>query len=206
MAFSVNKSNRYYAPDRASWRQWLLENHASSAGIWLVYYKMGSGKTRVEYADAVEEALCFGWIDSTLNPIDEFCYMQLYTPRKAKSGWSKLNKERVEKLEAVGLMYPAGLKMVELAKQTGTWNHLDHVETYNEPEILTRALDKEPECRAFFEQLSNTNRKYVLYRLHNAKRLETRQLRLAEIMEAFRQGKLPDRMIPSTRKKKTDNE
>src|SRR5580700_8767619 len=100
---AIDKTNTFYAKDRATWRKWLQKNHLASNGVWLVYYKKESGKSRVDYPHAVEEALCFGWIDSTLNPIDEEKYMQLFTPRKHKSGWSKLNKDRVGKMIALGL-------------------------------------------------------------------------------------------------------
>ena len=117
MAKAIDKSVTFYAPNRAEWRQWLQTNHKTSNGVWLIYYKKNSGKTRVPYDEAVEEALCFGWIDSTLNPIDDLCYMQLYMPRKDKSGWSKLNKDRVEKLTNLGLMTVAGQEKIDIAKQ-----------------------------------------------------------------------------------------
>src|SRR5579872_3692805 len=139
MATGIDKSITFRSKDRAAWRKWLEKNHKSSSGVWLIYYKKDSGKTRVPYADAVEEALCFGWIDSTLNPIDKDSYMQLFTPRKPKSGWSKLNKERVEKLIEQGLMTNAGLEKIEEAKLHGTWNKLDHIESFTIPPILEKA-------------------------------------------------------------------
>ena len=201
MASAIPKSQTYYAPDRADWRRWLAENHLSSPGIWLVYFKKNSGKTRVAYDEAVEEALCFGWIDSTLNPIDEDSFMQLFTPRKEKSAWSKLNKQRVEQLTAAGLMMPAGIAKVQAAQQSGTWHHLDHVEAFSIPPELEAAFQIHPNCRAFYDTLSNMNKKYILYRLHNAKRRETKQIRIEEIITAFKQSKLPDRYLPEARKK-----
>src|SRR5437762_13424470 len=105
----------YYPKDRKAWRNWLMKYHSKEPGIWLIYYKKDSGKTRVSYNDAVEEALCFGWIDSTLRPGDEYYYMQLFMPRKPKSGWSKLNKERIKKLISNGLMTAAGIKTIDIA-------------------------------------------------------------------------------------------
>jgi uncharacterized protein YdeI (YjbR/CyaY-like superfamily) len=201
MATAIPKTETYYAPDRAAWRAWLAANHATCTGIWLIYYKKDSGKTRVSYDHAVEEALCYGWIDSTLNPIDTDSYMQLFMPRKDKSGWSRLNKERVERLTTEGLMTPAGLERVAVAQKLGTWNHLDHVEDFVIPVELEHMFRQHKGCREYFETLSTWNRKYILYRLHNAKRPETRQKRIEEIMEALLQKRLPERLTP---KKKND--
>jgi len=204
MGLSIPKTERYYAKDRKAWRKWLEKNHASCPGIWLVYYKKGSGKSRVPYADAVEEALCFGWIDSTMNPIDELCYMQLFTPRKPKSAWSKLNKERVDKLVATGAMTPAGIRLVELAKEHGSWNHLDGVEAFELPEELVIAFNDHPHFSQFYDSISRSNQKMILYYLHTAKRTETKLKRLADLIEAARGNKLPDRFIIPTRKKKNN--
>ncbi len=191
MAQSIDKNERYYAKDRTNWRKWLEKHHQSSAGIWLVYYKKGSGKTRVAYDEAVEEALCFGWIDSTLNPIDEDCYMQLFMPRKPKSGWSKLNKERVEKLINQGLMTAAGLEKIDLAKQHGTWSKLDQVEAFSIPPELEKAFKANKAAKKHFDSLSTWNKKYLLYWLHNAKRPETRMNRIQDIVQSLAQQKMP---------------
>ncbi len=200
MSTAIPKTETYYAPDRAAWRAWLAENHLSSPGIWLIYFKKDSGKTRVSYDHAVEEALCFGWIDSTLNPIDADCYMQLFMPRKEKSGWSKLNKERVERLTAEGLMMPLGIEKVEIAKKLGNWTHLDHVESFTIPPELEALFKKHKSCRSYFESLSAWNKKYILYRLHNAKLPATRQKRMDEITTAFLENRLPDRLVPKNKK------
>jgi len=123
MASSELKS--FYARDRKAWRNWLQKNHSSSDGVWLIYYKKSSGYRRLEYNDAVEEALCFGWIDSTARPIDHERYTQRFTPRKPKSGWSALNKRRIEKMIEQELMTQAGLDRIEEAKKSGAWEHLD---------------------------------------------------------------------------------
>ena len=107
----------YYAKNRKTWRKWPEKNYARSSGIWLIYYKKSSGKSRVPYDDAVEEALCFGWTDSTIRPLDEESYMQRFSSRKPKSGWSGLNKKRIEKVIAEGLMTKAGLEKIEAAKK-----------------------------------------------------------------------------------------
>jgi uncharacterized protein YdeI (YjbR/CyaY-like superfamily) len=172
MGAAIEKTNTYYAKDRKAWRKWLEKNHASSSGVWLVYYKKNSGKTRVSYTDAVEEALCFGWIDSTLNPIDADSYMQLFTPRKQKSGWSKLNKDRVEKLVEQGLMTSAGLEKIEAAKHHGTWSKLDGVESFTIPPELKRAFTANKKAKKFFDTLSKTNKKYILYYINGAKRAD----------------------------------
>src|ERR1044071_7571701 len=127
MANIIDSFDHFYAKDRKTWRKWLAKNHKLLPGIWLIYYKKDSGKSRVPYAEAVEEALCYGWIDSTQRPLDEESYMQLFMPRKPKSGWSKLNKERVQRLIEEGQMTPAGLEKIELAKQNGSWNKLDGI-------------------------------------------------------------------------------
>jgi len=193
---SIPKTNTFYAKDRKAWRKWLEKNHLTSTGIWLIYFKKDSGKPRVDYADAVEEALCFGWIDSTLNPIDEHSYMQLFTPRKPKSGWSKLNKERIEKLLAAGLVAPAGLAKIEEAKKHGTWHKLDHIESFTLPPELEKAFKTNKKAKAFFDTLSITNRKYILYYISGAKREDTRAKRIAGIIASANENKMLDRFIP----------
>ncbi len=126
---------------------WLEKNHASSKGVWLVYAKKHSGLPSLTYNDAVEEALCFGWIDSKINPIDDTFYMQVFTPRKRESVWSALNKARVERLLAAGLMTPAGLVAVNAAKDSGTWNATKHVvEELTIPPDLEKAIKANPDA------------------------------------------------------------
>lgn len=173
---------QFYAANRAEWRQWLQENHATAQGVWLIYFKKGSGKTRVEYAEAVEEALCFGWIDSVVKPIDEFSYKQLITPRKPKSNWSKLNKERVERLIEAGMMTEAGFRTIDIAKQKGTWNALDEVELLLIPTDLQAGFDNNPLAFQNWEAFSRSARRGILEWLLNAKRPETRAKRVEEIV------------------------
>lgn len=193
MAKAIEKTNTYYAKNRKAWRKWLEKNHKTAAGIWLIYYKKDSGKTRVPYADAVEEALCFGWIDSTLNSIDENSYMQLFTPRKPKSGWSKLNKERVEMLIEQGMMTPAGHEKIEMAKHHGTWSKLDHIESFTLPPQLEKAFAANKKAKKFFDTLSKTNKKYILYFVNNVKNEETKAKRVVEIIAAANEGCMHER-------------
>lgn len=178
-----------YAPDRLAWRAWLSRNHDRAAGVWLVYYKLGSGRPRLAYADAVEEALCYGWIDSRPNKIDEHRYMQLFTPRKPRSGWSKLNKERIARLEAAGLIEPAGLAKIDAARLDGSWNALDSVEAFEMHDELRAALDANPAALQHFEAFSASTRKGLLAWVSQAKRPETRARRIEEVVRNAAEGR-----------------
>lgn len=191
----INSFEHVYVKDRKEWRKWLQKHHAKLPGAWLVYYKKASGKPRVEYADAVEEALCFGWIDSTMRPLDEERYIQLFTPRKPKSEWSKLNKERVSKLIAAGLMTKAGMEKIEISKKNGNWTKTDHVHALEAPEDLAKQLAKNKKANAYFNSLRDTNKKYLLHWLSAAKREETRKKRLDEIMTALKNSSMPARFL-----------
>ena len=114
-----------YAVDRKAWRDWLRQNHLTSPGIWLIYYKVKSGEPSVRYSEAVKEALCFGWIDSKVKSLDQDRYKQIFTPRKPKSVWSKLNKQYIEELIQAELMSDVGLQKITVAKQDGSWTTLD---------------------------------------------------------------------------------
>ena len=171
-----------YVSTRTEWRAWLATNHDRSAGIWLVFDRKSSRTDRFAYADSVEEALCFGWIDSLVRPIDADHYKQLFTPRKPKSVWSRTNKERVERLIAGGLMTPAGLARIDEAKRTGSWTALDAVEAQVIPPELEAALEADPKAKAHFFAFSPSARKAYLYWLNAAKRPETRATRVKEIV------------------------
>ena len=168
---------------RKAWRAWLEKNHASSQGVWLVYAKKHTGLPSLSYTDAVEEALCFGWIDSKINPIDDAFYMQVFTPRKVTSAWSASNRARVERLMAAGLMTPAGLAMIKAAKDSGTWNATTHVEELTIPPDLEKAIKVNPDASRYWASYSASRRKGVLYRLAGAKRPDTRARYLHEIVE-----------------------
>ncbi len=132
---AAHELKSYYAKDRKAWRNWLQKHHTKEPGVWLIYNKKSSGKSRVSYEEAVEEALCFGWIDTIAKPIDEYTYKQKFTPRKIKSVWSALNKKRVEKLLEQKLKTPPGMEIIETDKKNGSWTQLDHVENFMFPLI-----------------------------------------------------------------------
>jgi uncharacterized protein YdeI (YjbR/CyaY-like superfamily) len=168
---------------RAAWRAWLEKNHASSSGIWLVYAKKHTGIPSLTYADAVEEALCFGWIDSLLHPIDDSFYKQVFTPRKLASRWSALNKRRVEKLIAAGHMTAAGMKTIELAKTTGTWEAHAETEALTMPPELKKALDGNASARKNWPTYTASQQKGFLRMLQDAKTPDTRAKRIARILD-----------------------
>jgi uncharacterized protein YdeI (YjbR/CyaY-like superfamily) len=176
---------------RQTWRAWLQKHHASSSGVWLVFAKKASGLPTVTYNDAVEEALCFGWIDGLMHPVDETFYKQLFTPRKPKSRWAASNKARVEKLIAAGLMTEAGLKTIEVAKQIGTWGALDAVEAMTLPDDFKRALSATPAAKKGYDAYTPSAKKQCLYYLNDAKRPETRAKRIARIVEGAAAGRKP---------------
>ena len=174
---------RVYVLDRAAWRAWLEKHHGSSPGIWLVYDKVSARKERLAYADAVEEALCFGWIDSSGRPIDDRQYMQFFAPRKPKSTWSKVNKERIGRLTRAKLMHSSGRKVVAAAKKSGAWTSLDAVEALEMPADLGAALAKQAKARKHFDAFPAGYRKMFLHWVTMAKRPETRANRVREVVE-----------------------
>ena len=174
----------FYAPDRQAWRTWLAEHHATMPGIWLVYYKQQSGKPRVAYADAVEEALCFGWIDSRTNPLDAERSLQWFSPRKPKSPWSKLNKARVERLIAQGLMTDAGFAAIAISQRNDSWTSSDEVEALQVPADLQAALNELSTAQEHFAAFSPTTKKQLLWWVLSAKRPETRTKRITQIVAA----------------------
>lgn len=181
-----------YARDRAAWREWLQANHRKSSGVWLVYYKVKSGQPSVRYRDAVKEALCFGWIDSKVKSLDRDRYQQIFTPRKPKSVWSKLNQEYVEELVAAGLMTEAGLAKIAAAQQDGSWSSLDAIEALVVPPDLQYALDTNAIARQNFEAFSKSKKKSVLFWIASAKRPETRQKRIQQTIGAAAQNLCPN--------------
>jgi uncharacterized protein YdeI (YjbR/CyaY-like superfamily) len=187
---SVTKAEleRYQAGNREEWREWLERNHARAAGVWLVSYKRGSGRQRLSYDEAVEEALCFGWIDSKAKGLDEERSMLLFTPRKPKSPWSRPNKERVERLIRQGLMMKAGLAVIESAKRNGLWNAYDGIEALVVPDDLKEALAGDEQARANFEAFSASSKKTILRWIQSAKRPETRSKRIHETVRLAAQN------------------
>jgi uncharacterized protein YdeI (YjbR/CyaY-like superfamily) len=176
---------------RREWRAWLKKHHASAQGVWVVYAKKHTAIPSLTWQEGVEEALCFGWIDSVRHPVDDTYFKQLYTPRKPKSTWSAINKASVDRLIAAGLMTAAGLAAIEIAKANGRWSAIDHVESHIVPDDFAAALARNRKAKAGFEALSPFVRKQFLYRLNSAKRPETRAKRIAELMAAAEQRRNP---------------
>lgn len=178
--------------DPRAWSAWLERNHASSDGLWLKFAKKGSGIGTVTYAEALEEALCYGWIDGLLARHDERYYLQRFTPRRRRSRWSQLNCEKAERLIAEQRMKPAGLAEVEAAKADGRWDAAyPSPSKATVPEDLQQALDKNPEAKAFFETLTGSPRYAILYRVVDAKRAETRARRIAEYVKMLAEHRAP---------------
>jgi uncharacterized protein YdeI (YjbR/CyaY-like superfamily) len=173
----------FYPRNREEWRNWLEINHEAATFVWLVFYKKNSGNPTIIYSDAVDEALCFGWIDSKLKPVDEMEYHLFFCKRKPKSVWSKVNKEKVESLIASGKMTTAGLATIEMAKENGYWSLLDGAEALEIPPPLEAAFRANQNVELFFTSLSRTDKRNILQWLALAKRPETLQKRIGEIIE-----------------------
>ena len=167
---------------RAGWRSWLEKNHKRSDGVWLIFYRTSTGRRRLSWEDAVREALCFGWIDSKVKPIDDERYKQIFTPRKPRSAWSKINKRYIDELIEAGLMTDAGLRAVDVAKQNGAWSLLEPVDALIVPADLESALRGSERAREAYEALSNSAKRAVLYSLYSARREETRAKRVADAL------------------------
>ena len=170
--------------------RWLHANGATETELWLKYAKKGSGQTSITYDQALDVALCHGWIDGLVRSVDETWYSQRWTPRKPRSKWSKRNCGKVEELIAAGKMLPAGLAEVEKAKADGRWEAAyAGPATIEVPDDLRRALDANPKAKAFFETLNSQNRYAILLRVHDAKRQETRQRRIAQFVDMLAEGR-----------------
>lgn len=179
-------------PSQAAWERWLARNAESSDGVWLKFAKKHSGVSTVTYAEALRVALAFGWIDSQTKRFDERYYLQRFTPRRARSRWSKINREAVEEMIDAGEMKPAGLREVERAKADGRWDAAyDSRSTATVPDDLQRELDRNPGAREAFAELSGTNRYAILYSIQDAKRTETRTRRIAKYVAMLNDGKKP---------------
>ena len=189
MARIKNKSiKEFYPKSRTEWRSWLSENHNSSSGVWLILAKKESGIATVTLDEAVDEALCFGWIDSLPNKVDEKRYKILISPRKPSSNWSGINKERVAKLQKQGLMAEPGIKMVKLAKQSGTWDALNQVENLVNPPDLQQLLDEKPQAAKHYEAFPRSVKRGILEWILNARKPETRQKRIDETVNLAAQN------------------
>lgn len=166
---------------RQEWRAWLQENHVSTQSVWLVYYRKKTGMPTISWSEAVEEALCFGWIDSVKKTLDDERFIQFFCKRKPGSVWSKINKGKVEQLIEAGLMTAAGYESIETARKNGSWTILDEAEELTIPADLEKAFKAHGHSKDYFLSLSKSVRKSMLQWLVMAKRPETRQRRIDEI-------------------------
>jgi uncharacterized protein YdeI (YjbR/CyaY-like superfamily) len=173
-----------------AWERWLARNHATSPGLWLKIAKKGTGTTTVDITDAIEIALCYGWIDGLRHKHDDVYFRQRFTPRKPRSRWSQINRDRAEALIAAGRMQPAGQAEVDAAKADGRWEAAyAGSRTMEVPDDLTRALRRNAKARRAFETLDSRNRFAILYRIHDAKRAETRTRRIEQFVTMLEEGR-----------------
>lgn len=174
----------------ADFRFWLEKNHSKSDGLWLRISKKGGGEKSVTYAEALDQALCHGWIDGQKKPLDELSWLQKFTPRRTRSGWSKLNTQHVERLTQAGAMAPAGRKAVEAAKADGRWEAA-YASPKNAipPEDFLKEVAKNKKAKSFFETLSKANVYAIVYRLQTAKKPATREKRMKAILAMMKEGK-----------------
>lgn len=179
---SIKKRETLYFESDREWREWLFINHETSTGIYLILYSVNSETPSMRWEEAVRVSLCFGWIDSTTKRIDEEKRQQLFTPRKSKSVWSRLNKTHIEDLIQTGLMHESGLKKIEAAKKDGSWKALDDVENLKVPKDLLTAFQNNSVAYKNYKNFSPSYRKNYLYWLNSAKRTETRDKRISEII------------------------
>ncbi len=178
----------YHAETRAQWRSWLEHNHNVKPGMWLCSWRSVTNQPRCPYPEAVEEAICFGWIDSTAVGLDDDRGLQLFTPRKPKSSWSRLNRQRAADMEATARMTDAGREAIERAKANGFWTISDPVEDLIEPDQLAAKLDERPEARAAWDSFPRSARKQMLWWVISAVQDETKDRRIATIVEKAVEG------------------
>jgi uncharacterized protein YdeI (YjbR/CyaY-like superfamily) len=180
------------APDAVAWREWLAANYDTAHAVWLLMYKKGSGKPSVAWEDAVDEALCFGWIDSKVQQVDAVSYRQYWTRRKPNSVWSRINKDKIERLTAEGRMTPAGLASAAVAKENGSWTIMDGPEAGIVPDDLAAALAAAgPVAEATFDAFSASVKRAALYWVVSAKRPQTRARRVTDIAGRAAEGRKP---------------
>jgi uncharacterized protein YdeI (YjbR/CyaY-like superfamily) len=188
---SKKEVETYCPKSQADWREWLETNHQSEQSVWLIYFRVSTKVPSLSWSEAVDEALCFGWIDSTKKTIDKERYMQYFSRRKPSSTWSKINKDKVVQLTQNNLMAKAGFDCIATAKQNGTWSLMDDVENLIIPEDLSVALNANEGSMAFFQRQTKSMKKGMLYWVVAAKRVETRKKRIAEIARSAAQGIRP---------------
>lgn len=188
MAMTHADRERVHPQTRSEWREWLAAHHADSPGVWLVSWRKNSGRPAIGYAATVEEALCFGWVDSLGRKLDDDRTMLYFSPRKPGSGWSRPNKERVERLVAAGSMRPAGQAVVDAARQDGSWSVLDAVENLEVPDDLSAAFERRPGSREQWDGFPRSARRGILEWIVQARRPETRTARVQETAERAAAG------------------
>lgn len=186
-----NETEIFYPATKDDWRQWLEEHHLNKQSVWVVFYRKHSGRPSLLWQEAVEVALCYGWIDSKKIKIDDETSHQFFTKRKPKSIWSKINKDKVELLMQQGLMSEAGLKSVQLAKDNGSWSSYDAVEAMVIPPYLEIALKQYANAYNNFQSFSKSTKKILLYWVLSAKREETRTKRIESIVAAAENNQKP---------------
>jgi uncharacterized protein YdeI (YjbR/CyaY-like superfamily) len=175
---------RLLCEDESAWETWLETNHASSDGVWLQIAKKRSPEISVNHAEALKHALCFGWIDGQVKPLDEDFFLQRFTPRRKQSRWSQINRASAERLLAEGRVRPAGIAQIEAARADGRWERAYAPQSNAKvPDDLQQALDANPAAKAFFETLRGSNRYAILYRVNDAKRPETRARRIEQYVQ-----------------------
>lgn len=191
----LDDGERITAADAATWRAWLEEHHATAAGVWVVNVRGTGDGSSLGYEDAVQQALCFGWIDGPVRTFAEDPFAgstgQWFSPRRPSSGWAATNKARLVLLEKAGLIAPAGIRAIEVAKANGTWEMLDGPEAGIEPDEFAAALDAAPIARANWDAFPKSVKKFALTQIATAKRPQTRSARIAKIVADAAEGKRP---------------
>lgn len=177
---------------QAEWREWLIRNHLSAPSVWLVFYKKKSEKHNMTWSGAVDEALCFGWVDGRRKPLDEEKFIQFFCQRKPGSTWSKINKEKVTVLTERQLMTPAGLTCIQIARENGSWNILDDVEALLMPPDLLLAFELQTGTLEYYESLSNSVKKLILQWVKLCRTNKTRQQRITEIVNSAKSQRIPN--------------
>lgn len=190
----LKELEKFCPQSRDDWRQWLEKNHESKQSVWLVYYTKKSNLPSISWRESVDEALCFGWIDSTTKKVDDSSFIQYFSKRKPKSIWSKINKEKVQLLIDSKRMTKAGFESIEIAKQNGSWTILDEVEELIIPDDLEIGFNKYNGSKDYFLSLSKSTRKIILSWIVLAKRQETRQKRINEVAESTGEKQIPQQM------------
>jgi uncharacterized protein YdeI (YjbR/CyaY-like superfamily) len=193
---SYDGTPAFYAKNQKAWRDWLSKNHLTKKSVWLIIYKKSSATKSVYYPEAVDEALCFGWIDSKPNKRDNESYYQFFSKRSPKSNWSKVNKLKVEKLIAQDQITEAGYAAIAIAKQNGTWEALDKVDQLIIPDDLQALFDKNTKAYTYWQQFSPSSRRGILDWIYNAKRLETRLKRVEETVKLAAKNEKANQYIP----------